>query len=150
MPRINAFHHVALHAADFDATVAFYTDALGLTPIYAWEQSPKRAVILRCGDDPTAGHVEIFEKPDVDPTSPAAQPEARLMHFALHTDDVDAMHAKALAAGATERMAPRDVELVNTRHAHDDALPPHFAPRISFVVSPNGEIVEFFTDPLCA
>jgi len=148
MPRIQAIHHVALHAADFDAAVAFYTHALGLTPVYSWNDAPNRAVVLRCGEGPHAGHIEIFERPDTAPDSPAAQPEARLLHIALATDDVDALHAKALAAGATERMAPKDVDLVNTAHAANPDLPDRFRPRISFVVAPNGEIIEFFDDPL--
>ncbi|MEO0966515.1 MAG: VOC family protein [Planctomycetota bacterium] len=145
MPRINAIHHVALWARDFDAARAFYVDALGLTPVYSWGDAPDRAIILRCGDGPHAGHVEVFEKPADHPDTPA---EARLMHLALNTDDVDAMHARALAAGAAERMAPRDVDLDNTQHPHDAAVPPRFTPRISFVVAPNGEVIEFFDDPL--
>ncbi|MEM0913109.1 MAG: VOC family protein [Planctomycetota bacterium] len=145
MPRINAVHHIALWAKDFDAARAFYVDGLGLAPIYAWGDAPDRAVILRCGDLALAGHIEIFEKPADHPDTPA---EARLMHLALHTDDVDAMHARALAAGATERMAPKDIDLENTHHPHDPTAPKRFTPRISFVNAPNGEVIEFFDDPL--
>ncbi|MEO0587949.1 MAG: VOC family protein [Planctomycetota bacterium] len=148
MAEIGSIHHVALWARDYDAAVAFYREGLGLTPIYEFAIAEVgRAMILRCGAAPSCGHIEIFERPKQAET-PA---EARLLHVALATDDVDAMHARALAAGATEKAAPKDVDLDNTLAAADrpaDERAARFRPRISFVVAPNGEVVEFFDDPL--
>lgn len=141
-------HHVGLWARDYDAAVAFYRDGLGLTPIYQFEiDGVGRAMILRCGDGPGSGHVEVFERPE----QAECPSEARLLHIALATSDVDGMHARALAAGATEKVAPKDADRDNTLAAADrpaDERAARFTPRISFVVAPNGEIVEFFDDPL--
>lgn len=140
MPSIQAFHHIALWTKRYDETLAFYRDGLGLTPIYRFDSGGQRAVILRCGEGPESGHVEVFERNEQDDT-PA---EARLLHFALCTDDVDGMYRRALDAGAQGRTEPRDVDLVN--HLPDTPRP-KFAPRIAFVLGPNGEIIEFFDDP---
>lgn len=124
---LSGFHHTALKAVDFDQTVRFY-QALGFTEALAWGEAPQRAIMLDAGD---SVHVEIFEGGD--PDAPA---EARMIHFALRTSDCDALHAQALAAGATERMAPKDVD-----------IPGRNGPcpvRISFVIAPGGEVVEFF------
>ena len=123
---ISGFHHTAVKVVDFDETVAFY-HALGLKTALAWGEAPKRAVMLDAGD---TVHVEVFEGGD-----PDAPSEARMIHFSLRTPDTDAVHAKALAAGATERMTPKDVVL----QGHNGPC----AIRISFVVAPGGEIIEF-------
>lgn len=153
MPTVKAFHHIALWTRDFDTTVRFYREGLGLMPIYGFGEAGKRAAIFRCGPDASTpvghGHVEVFERLEQEDTPP----EARLMHFALSTDDVDGMYARALEAGATSRTEPRDVDLDNTVKgidggAESPAVSRRFTPRIAFVNGPNGEIIEFFKDPL--
>lgn len=136
MAGIGGFHHVALWTTNFDRSVAFYTGALGLTPRYQFKIGSGRAMILRCG---THGHVEIFERPVDWPAAPA---EARLLHFALETDDVDGWYARAIAGGATPRTPPKDVEQPNQ-------LPgglATFRVRLAFFTGPDGEIVELFQD----
>ncbi|MDF3131208.1 VOC family protein [Kiritimatiellaeota bacterium B1221] len=129
--QITGFHHTAIKVADFELCLAFYK-ALGIETARSWGESPKRAAMLDAGD---GNYIEVFEGGDADAAS-----EARMIHFALRTPDTDAAHAAALAAGATEKMAPKDVEIPS----HQGPLPV----RISFVISPTGEIVEFFQNEL--
>ena len=124
---LTGFHHTAIKAVDFDQTVAFYR-ALGCTTALAWGDAPNRAMMLDAGG---RVHVEVFEGGD-----PAAPAEARVIHIALRTSDCEALHAKALQAGATEKSAPRDVEIKG-----EDGVCPA---RISFVFAPGGEVVELF------
>lgn len=134
---IQGLHHIALWARDFDRSVGFYTDVLGLVPAYQFDKPEGRVMILRTPGGSGAGHVEIFERPEQD-DSPA---EARLIHFALATDQVDAMHQQALNAGMIEKMAPKDV-------LNPSQIPgqPDMDVRLSFFLGPDGEVVELFHD----
>ena len=59
---------VALTVADFDAAVAFYRDALGLTQLADWSGANGRVVVLEAGratlelfDEAQAGYVDRIE-----------------------------------------------------------------------------------------
>ena len=89
------FHHVALRASDFEATVRFYQDGLGFVCAYGWGEGDSRAALLDTGD---GNYLEIFAGgKSVPGTEP---PEGALLHFALRTADVDGDYARALAAGS--------------------------------------------------
>jgi len=130
------FHHVALKVANFDEAVAFYKDGLGLTEKISWGEGDGRAVMLDTGD---GNYVEIFAG-----GKPETPGEARVLHFALRTADTDAAHAKALAAGAVETMAPKTIDIENRTPTAPKIVPV----RISFVRTPSGESVEFFQNEL--
>jgi len=126
------FHHVAAKVADLDAAIRFYTEGLGFTIKLTWGEADGRAAMLDTGD---GNYLELFAGGD-----PAAASEARLIHFALRTTNCIAAHALALTHGATERMAPKN-------HTIDAAQGPTPI-TISFVVSPTGEVIEFFENSL--
>ncbi|MGA0333614.1 MAG: VOC family protein [Kiritimatiellia bacterium] len=130
-PTITGFHHTAIRVVDFDRCLAFY-EKLGILPARNWGEAPNRAAMLNAGD---GNYLEVFEGGD-----PEAPSEGRMIHFALRTPDVDSAHTAALAAGATERMAPTDKVI----QSQQGPVPI----RISFVVSPSGEIIEFFQNEL--
>ncbi len=145
-PALLAFHHVALWSTQFDRTVAFYQNALGMTPIYQWGGAPQRAIIIRAsGEGKTASHVEIFERPTDEnaneKNAPTADENQRLLHFALTTDDVDGCYHAALAAGATSQTEPFNAQ-------QENKLPntEFLKVRIAFVRGINGEVIEFFQD----
>jgi glyoxylase I family protein len=133
------FHHVAIRARDFDATVRFYTEGLGFRVHYGFAVPGRidRAVFLDAGD---GRYVEVFgsgstvqsegrrRHPDEEAT------EGALLHFCLRVADVDASYQRALAAGAVSRAAPRTAVL--------GAEPPTEV-RIAFVEGLNGEVIEF-------
>ncbi len=135
----NGFHHVAVRAIDFDATVRFYTEGLGfrLHVPFSVPGRIDRAAFLDAGD---GRYVEVFGQgstvqsegrrraPGEDAT------EGAVLHFCLRAADVDASYAKALAAGATSRVEPV------TRRLSED---PPVEVRIAFVTGPNGEVIEF-------
>lgn len=122
---ITGFHHVAIGSKDFDASVRFYTEGLGLRATTRWGEGAGRAVMLAA---PDGRIVEVF-------ASGNQGGEGPLLHFALTSDDVDAAVARARAAGAQITMEPRDVDIPSD--------PP--APvRIAFCKGPDGEVIEFF------
>ena len=124
------FHHIAIRATDFEATIRFYTDGFGFRRAYSWGEGDGQAALLDTGD---GNYLEVFaggKRPHGEEV-----PEGALLHFALRTGDVDAAYARAMATGARSRMEPKDVPINGDR-------PLTF--RIAFVTGLDGEIVEFF------
>src|ERR1700712_4858268 len=102
------FHHVAIRAVDFDETIRFYTEGLGFAVHYRFSVPERigRAGMLRAGDG-RFGRGSAFQsegrrrQPNEDRT------EGAVLHFCLRVADVEASYARALAAGAESRVAPR-------------------------------------------
>jgi glyoxylase I family protein len=124
------FHHVAIRVADFDATVQFYTVALGFRMAVAWGEGDRRACMLNTGD---GNYLEVFAGAKHAPGE--SVPEGAIIHFALRTDDCDAALERARAAGAQVTMEPKDLAVFG-----DPPIPI----RIAFFKGPGGEIVELF------
>ncbi|HEY3379952.1 MAG TPA: VOC family protein [Armatimonadota bacterium] len=124
------FHHLALRAHDFDASVRFYTVGLGCVVTRAWGEGDGRAVMLDAGN---GNALELFAG-----GAPSPRPEGVLLHFALHADDCDASWQRALQAGATSKMPPTTLDV--------PCQPTAMHIRIAFVYGPDGEEVEFFQE----
>lgn len=121
------FHHVSLGVADFDQAVAFYKEGLGFQEKLSCTLEGRRMLMLDLGD---GSILEIFSEGKKE-----APTEGRITHFCIRTADCDAAHALALAAGAIETLSPRNVTLPDPARAFDV--------RISFVLTPSGESLEF-------
>ena len=120
------FHHVAIRVHDFDASVRFYTEALGFTERIRWGEGEKRACMLDTGD---GNYLEVFAG------GPAApKPEGTIFHFALRTSDVDAAIERARGAGAEVTTEPTSLEIQSD--------PPQPV-RLAFCKGPDGELIEF-------
>ncbi|MFB7629955.1 VOC family protein [Streptomyces sp. NPDC056149] len=149
-PRLHrGFDHFALRAADFDATVRFYREALGFTVAHEWTSpdAVRRSAFLDSGN---GSYLELFDATTAVPggpahpdhAAPAPSDEARaahnaLLHIALRTDDVDAAYAHALAHGAREMQAPADLSQTGLNGHPDGTI------RIAFVYGLDGEVIEF-------
>ncbi|WP_281888386.1 VOC family protein [Paenibacillus sp. YYML68] len=121
------FHHVALRANDFEATVQFYTEGLGFKVRHGWGEGEKRIVLLDTGD---GNYMEVFAGGKGEQL-----PDGSYFHVAFRTTDVDGAVQAAVAAGAVVTVEPKDVVL-------GDAPPTPV--RIAFVKGLNGETIEFF------
>jgi len=120
-------HHFAISSADFDKSVKFYTEGLGMKAVASWGEDEGRAVLLDIGD---GSHVEIFANGTKD-----EQKGEKIVHFAFKTTDPDLAFNNAIAAGATERMPPTSLEI---------AAETPMSVRIAFVYGPDNEVLEFF------
>ncbi len=118
---------MALRCSDFDRSVALYTQALQMRPAVAWGQGDKRATLLDAGG---GNYLEIFSREPVDGIQ-----EGALLHFALQTDDVDAMTEAVRRAGCEITTEPKDVAIPSEPPLHV---------RLSFFTGPDGETVELF------
>jgi catechol 2,3-dioxygenase-like lactoylglutathione lyase family enzyme len=133
--------HVALVAADIDASLAFYRDALGFTDTYEWDEVTSaagvtthrgRVVYLHLGGET---YLEFFAGDG------AAGPPGPVHHLALVVSDVDCAYESCRAAGATAYGsgdwdgAPTDVVL--------NGVPPMPA-RVAFLTAPGGEVIELY------
>jgi glyoxylase I family protein len=124
---VSGFHHVALKARDFDASVSFYKKALGLSPLISWGEGDGRAVMLDAGN---GNCIEIFAG------GPAApRPEGAILHLALKTLDCDRALEAARAAGAVVTHEPKTVAIPSAKPT---------TVRIAFCTGPDGEVIELF------
>lgn len=127
MAKIIGFHHTAIVTRDFEASVRFYTETLGMKEKVSWGVKPERAIMIDAGD---GNYVEIFERLDASPK------DGTILHFALRTDDCTAMTERVRAEGLEITVEPKDVTI-------DSSIGP-VPVRISFFKGLNGEIVELF------
>lgn len=125
-------HHVAIRAYDFEASVKFYTEALGFTEKIAWGEGDGRAVMLDTGD---GNYLEIFAGGQDGP-----KPEGSILHFALRTDDCDGALERARSAGAEVTMEPKDIDI--------PSRPTSTPVRIAFCKGPDGETIEFLQNEI--
>jgi glyoxylase I family protein len=124
------FHHVAIRAYDFEATVKFYEEGMGFLRAYGWGDGDGRAAMMDTGD---GNYLEIFaggKRPTGDDP-----PEGGILHYAIRVGDVNAAFDRAVAAGARPTVEPKDVPIQGD-------FPTTF--RIAFVKGLDGEIIEFF------
>ncbi|MFB3891178.1 MAG: VOC family protein [Phycisphaerae bacterium] len=119
-------HHVAMKARDFDASVRFYTQALGFKKLISWGEGDKRAVMLDSGD---GSCLELF----AGGTGQAG--EGTYSHLAYRSDNCDAAIERARAAGAKVTMEPKSLVIPSD---------PPTPVRIGFCTGPDGEVIEFF------
>lgn len=84
-------------AVDYDSTVAFYVEKMGLPVLRSWDDHGRGTIISAAGE----GQIEIFGGDDnTEPLSGAA--------LAWEVEDIDADHARLVAAGVEFVAAPTD------------------------------------------
>lgn len=121
------FHHIALKAHNFEESLKFYTEGLGMELLNGWGEGDGRIQMLDIGDGTI---LELF-------AGGAEHAEVgRYMHLAFKCDDVDAAFATAVKAGAKVKMEPSTVPLNSQPHP--------MTLRVAFVYGPSGEELEFF------
>lgn len=122
------FHHIALKAKDYDASLKFYTEGLGMKFYTQWGEGDSRICMLDLGD---GSILELFAGGNDE-----AEVNNKYIHFAMKVDDVDAAYNTALAAGAKPKIAPKVAPLTSA--------PVRLTLNCAFVYGPSGEELEFF------
>ncbi len=128
MSYINGIHHYMLSCkgyAEFEKTVAFYCNVLGLKVARQWGEGDDSGIMLDTGNC----YVEIFAN------ATEQLPMGVIRHIALGNTDTDACFEAACNAGCTAIMEPKDIVIPSN---------PPYPARIAFVTGPIGEEIEFF------
>ena len=126
---ISGIHHVALKCngtAEFEKTLDFYQNTLGLEPVRSWGEGENAGAMLSTGD----GLLEIF-------ASGKPLHQGTIRHFALRTERVDDCVAAVRKAGYAITVEPKDIVIASN---------PPFLARIAFCIGPVGEEIEFFQE----
>ena len=121
-------HHIALRAIDYEASIAFYTEVMGMEKAVEFIGDGRRIALLDIGD---GSHLEVFE-PLPDTPQPGDASDDIFFHFALATSDI---------APALERVRAAGME-ITTELTNADLGPLNVT--IAFFKGPSGEIVELF------
>ncbi len=122
------FHHIALKAVNFEESIKFYTEGLGMKLYTMWGEGDGKIAMLDLGD---GGILELFAG-----GTDAERANPQYIHFALKVDDVDAAYETALKAGAKPKSLPKVVPL--------DSAPVKITLNCGFVYGPSGEELELF------
>lgn len=122
------FHHIALQAVNFEESLKFYTEGLGMKFYTMWGEGDGRIAMIDLGD---GGILELFAG-----GKDEARANPQFIHFAMKVDDVDAAYETAIRAGAKPKSAPKVVPL--------DSAPVKLTLNCGFVYGPSGEELEFF------
>lgn len=126
MGMIKGVHHIAVKptAEQYEKTVEFYTQLLGMEIKKSWGDSQRPCLMVSCGDNTC---MEILGS---DSEIPAGGP---LAHIAFATDKVDELIEKVREAGYQVTNEPADANL-----GGDTPI------RIAFFYGPVNEHIELF------
>lgn len=127
---ISGIHHVCLKCTSleqFEKTVQFYQDILGLDVIKRWGTEKESGIMLDSG----SGLIEIFANAEHE------LQQGAIRHFALAAEDVDACVAAVRENGYKITVLPKTI--TPTWKAGSSA-------KIAFCIGPVGEEIEFFQE----
>lgn len=130
MGHIQGIHHTALKCCgveEFEQTIHFYRDVLGLAVKRTWGQGTESGAMLDTG----SGLMEIFAN------GKERLPQGAIRHVAFATDDVDACVAAVREAGYLIYVEPKNIVI---------ASEPEYPARIAFCIGPVGEQIELFQE----
>jgi len=147
--QIVGFFHAGITVRDMDTALGFYRDVLGL-PV-AFDRvldGPYLPIMLNLRFSgirvafltiPGGGNVELLEYQGIERMPGPARPcDYGTGHLCFYVDDIDALHARALAHGFTSRSG----EPVAITQG------PNSGARAVYLVDPDGYIVELFQRPV--
>ena len=120
-------HHIAVQTVDYEASVRFYTEVMGMSEVVGFESEGRRAVILEIGD---GSHMELFEP--IPGTQPSGDATGNVVfHFALQTTDIKSALEQVRAAGMEITVELKTVEMGPLNIS------------LAFFKGPSGEVVEY-------
>jgi catechol 2,3-dioxygenase-like lactoylglutathione lyase family enzyme len=123
-----SLHHVAVQTRDWDASLGFYRDLLGMRVIAEFGDEHRRLCLLETGG---GGHIELYGPTASSPSMPAARPSDPFVHIALATNDTRASIEYVRSAGCEVTVEPLEFDAGALQVI------------IAFFRGPSGETIEF-------
>ncbi len=121
-------HHIAVQTQDYEASIAFYTEVMGMEQTVEFSSGGRRITLLDIGD---GSCLELFEPlPGTSPSGDAA--DNVVFHFALTTTDIEPALERVRAAGMEVTVELKTVDLGPLNVS------------LAFFKGPGGEVVELF------
>ncbi|TKA03097.1 VOC family protein [Actinacidiphila oryziradicis] len=126
------FDHVGINVRDLAAATAWYREAFGLTPYFAFDlEGPGLSGIVL--QSPQGYRIELLARPGSQPGLRAPDPLTAALtegygHFALNVPELDPVYEALVALGAGEVMKP------------GPSPQPGF--RMAWVTDPEGNLIE--------
>lgn len=123
--KIQGVHHIAVKptAEQYEKTVAFYTDLLGMEILRKFGDPQRPNMMVSCGDNSC---MEILgSETEIAPGGPLA-------HIAFATDCVDEIVELVRQNGYRVKTEPKDIDMGEN------------GSRIAFIEGPTGEEIELF------
>ena len=132
-PAKGRLHHLAIQTSDWETSLKFYTEILGMEQVGGFELPHRQVVFLNMGGGDL---VELFSpiQEDSYELPDHANESLAVFHFALAVEDVDAATERCRAAGYAVKIEPK---ILQSEGIHA---------RLSFIIGPNSEHIEFFKD----
>lgn len=123
--------HIGASVADLDVAISFFETAFDFEPEVRFELPHDIQGAMLVHSD--GSRLELFERPGSRPGINAANPldahaTRGYSHFAFSAPDIDAVYAKAIAAGAGEIWDPRPS--------------PEPGVRFAYMTDPDGNLIE--------
>jgi predicted enzyme related to lactoylglutathione lyase len=123
------FHHIALDVKDLESSVRFYKDAFGLKEYARWNFGDKEICMLSFDNNT---FIELHSGKD------PHRNDGIIWHFSISPKDIDKTYKKAISKGAKSDRAPFNFTI--------NAKPRIIIVRIAWLIGPNGEHIELFSE----
>lgn len=129
---IGRLHHVSIQTIDWERSLAFYGEVLGL-PCTSQVRLPNGKRLALFGSTEST-RIELASPPPGKTPSPAEDATTVITHLAFQVKDVPAVLDRIRAHGLRIRVEPTEID-TDGLHA-----------TIAFFEGPNGESIELITD----
>lgn len=128
-------HHVSIQTQDWEASIRFYQDVLGMDVVAKFGSPERPILLLDIGD---GSHVELLAPKAGQADGKNSLPGSPIVHLALAVADTRAAVEHVRRAGFLVTTEPRIIDLSGMRVT------------VAFFTGPNGEDIEFFQTHLDA
>lgn len=128
-------HHIGITSGHFEDTVRLYQEGLGFTIQHRWGKG-KRVYMMQTGDGTC---IEVFEGDPAEAKDHSTHDNGEWMHVALRTDNIREAYARAVAAGAKEKLPPT---YANIMEATPEPVYMYFA----YLTGYDGEEIELIQE----
>jgi glyoxylase I family protein len=122
-----SLHHVAVQTRDWEESLRFYRDLMGMRVIAEFGDDQRRLCLLETGG---GGHIELYGPSDSSPRERFSGRSDPYVHIAFGTRDTRAALERVRSAGFTVTVEPVELQAGPLRVV------------IAFFIGPNGETIE--------